>query len=217
MGSTGFSRQKYPLGTIAAYGPDNVRATKLVVSVFKRPGRTEPNELRSWTTEAGDVRHDEAIAREVATWLKHHHVKDTVTTADRIIGCPHEEGIDYPMGRTCPRCPFWNGIDRFTHEPLAKPKPAMSPEEVIAQLSVARSLQPLEALASANAHRDALADPLLSTIERSLADWKAVSDEQASLFTVRAVSAGRVAGAASVPARCPVAGVARRGSLRSRR
>jgi hypothetical protein len=70
MGSTGFSPPKYPLGTVAAYGPDNRLATKLVVSVFKRPGRTDPYELRSWTTEAGDVRHDETIASEVAAWLQ---------------------------------------------------------------------------------------------------------------------------------------------------
>ena len=23
---------------------------------------------------------------------------------DRMMGCPHEEGVDYPMGRTCPHC-----------------------------------------------------------------------------------------------------------------
>ena len=26
--------------------------------------------------------------------------------ADRIIGCPHEEGVDYPDGSKCPKCPF---------------------------------------------------------------------------------------------------------------
>jgi hypothetical protein len=30
---------------------------------------------------------------------------------NRIIGCPHEEGIDYPLGRTCPQCPFWAGMN----------------------------------------------------------------------------------------------------------
>ena len=28
---------------------------------------------------------------------------DEIVTADRIIGCPHEEGIDYPLGRACPQ------------------------------------------------------------------------------------------------------------------
>ena len=29
---------------------------------------------------------------------------------DRIIGCPHEEGIDYE-GSVCPRCEFWANRD----------------------------------------------------------------------------------------------------------
>lgn len=41
----------------------------------------------------------------------------TVAMADRIIGCPHEEGIDYE-GPTCPRCPYWAGRDRWTGEML---------------------------------------------------------------------------------------------------
>jgi len=28
---------------------------------------------------------------------------------DGIIGCPHEEGIDFPVGEGCPYCPFWRG------------------------------------------------------------------------------------------------------------
>jgi hypothetical protein len=36
---------------------------------------------------------------------------------DRIIGCPHEEGIDYPLGSTCPLCPFWKDKDRWTGLP----------------------------------------------------------------------------------------------------
>jgi hypothetical protein len=36
---------------------------------------------------------------------------------DQIIGCPHEEGIDYE-GATCPACPFWAGRDRWTRTRL---------------------------------------------------------------------------------------------------
>jgi hypothetical protein len=32
---------------------------------------------------------------------------------EAIIGCPHEEGTDYPEGEACPQCPFWQGRDRF--------------------------------------------------------------------------------------------------------
>jgi hypothetical protein len=29
-----------------------------------------------------------------------------------MLGCPHEEGIDYPEGEACPECPYWAGRDR---------------------------------------------------------------------------------------------------------
>jgi hypothetical protein len=41
----------------------------------------------------------------------------SVVMTDRIIGCPHEEGIDYE-GSTCPVCPFWAGRDRWTGKRL---------------------------------------------------------------------------------------------------
>jgi hypothetical protein len=106
--------EQYPLATIAAYGPDSTHASKLVVSVIAGPGRRDATTTRTWTTQALDVRHDPVIAGDVGSFVEEHGAKQTVTD-DRIIGCPHEEGIDYPLGRTCPRCPFWVGIDRFTH------------------------------------------------------------------------------------------------------
>jgi len=125
MKPTATSSYKYPLGTIAAYGPDNQRATKLAVGVFKRPGRKDPDELHRWITQVGDVRDDPVISAEVVCFLKRHRVRETVTT-ELILGCPHEEGIDYPLGETCPHCPFWANIDRFTHEP----KPVTRPPRV---------------------------------------------------------------------------------------
>src|SRR4051812_24162749 len=50
-----------------------------------------------------DVRTDPQIATEILTFLDAAGVK-TVALADRIIGCSHEEGIDYE-GPTCSRCP----------------------------------------------------------------------------------------------------------------
>jgi hypothetical protein len=91
-----------------------------VVGILRRAGQKDPNPMRSWSTDAGDVRNDPVIAAELADWLRSQGVKDTVSY-DRIIGCPHEEGIDYPIGRTCPQCPFWAAIDRFTHEPILTP------------------------------------------------------------------------------------------------
>ena len=159
------SRAKYPLATISAYGSDNTRATKLVVGILGRAGQKYPSELRSWSSDTGDVRNDRVIAAEVADWLRSQGIKDTLSY-DRIIGCPHEEGIDYPMGRSCPRCPFWAGIDRFTHEPIAPPVAKMSPEEVLIELAKDRSTHPLEALESADAHRGVLVQRLLQVLER---------------------------------------------------
>ncbi len=128
------SRQRhaaeFPVATIAAYGPDNTRATKLVVSILERPGDREPPAMRTWTSDAADVRSEPNVAAEVAAFISDARVKQTVR-ADRIIGCPHQEGIDYPMGRPCPECPFWTGIDRFTHEPATAPSASISTEDVL--------------------------------------------------------------------------------------
>lgn len=173
---------QYPLATIAPYGPDNTFATKLVVSVLERPGQREPFTMRAWTTQAVDVRHDPTIAASVADFLREYGVKHTVT-ADRIMGCPHEEGIDYPMGRACPRCPFWAGIDRFTHEPRRVPTPTLSPADILTTLSRDASVHPADALASAESHREALIAPLLSALERGVADPANVSIQDGNLFS----------------------------------
>ena len=169
------------MGTIAAYGPNSTLATKLVVSVIDRPGRRDPSAMRTWTMQAADVRHDPTIAAEVARFLRQHGAKESVTS-DRIIGCPHEEGVDYPMGRTCPRCPFWTGIDRFTHEPLKPPAPTMSPADVLEDLSADRSVQPREALESTDGHRDAILEPLLRAVDRGIDEPKGASPMEATLF-----------------------------------
>jgi hypothetical protein len=131
--------------------------------------------------QAADVRHDPTIAAEVARFLRQHGAKESVTS-DRIIGCPHEEGVDYPMGRTCPRCPFWTGIDRFTHEPLKPPAPTMSPADVLEDLSADRSVQPREALESADGHRDAILEPLLRVVDHGVDDPTGASPKEATLF-----------------------------------
>jgi hypothetical protein len=176
------SRAKYPLATISAYGPDNTRATKLVTGILRRAGQKHPDPIRTWSSEAGDVRNDPLIAAEVADWLHRQGIKETLNY-DRIIGCPHEEGIDYPMGRACPQCPFWAGIDRFTHEPIPMPVATMSPEQVLIELAEDRNTHPLKALESADAHRGVLDQPLLQVLERCVSDPDTASEEEAQLFS----------------------------------
>jgi hypothetical protein len=78
------------LATISAYGPDNRRATKLVVGILRRAGQKDANPIRSWASDAGDVRTDPVIAAESADWLRRQGVKDAVSY-DRIdrrfLGC----------------------------------------------------------------------------------------------------------------------------------
>jgi hypothetical protein len=106
----------YPVGTVAFYGPDDKTATKLVVSIVPAEG-AEPDPIRKWhSDEAGqDVRNDAAAVGEALEFLQEQGAR-SVAMADRIIGCPHEEGIDYPEGESCPLCPFWKGRDRWSGE-----------------------------------------------------------------------------------------------------
>jgi hypothetical protein len=102
----------YPIATIAFYGPDNKRASKAVVAIVNAEG-AESGALQRWFAEEGEVRADPAIASEILHFVRDHGAKSVVTT-DRIIGCPHEEGIVYPEGQMCPQCPFWAYRDRWS-------------------------------------------------------------------------------------------------------
>jgi hypothetical protein len=86
----------WPLATVALYGPDDTTATKLTVGIVPSEDAEATEEVLAFITEAG---------------------AKSVVMADRIIGCPHEEGIDYE-GATCPACPFWAGRDRWTGKRL---------------------------------------------------------------------------------------------------
>ena len=102
----------YPIATIAFYGPDDKRASKVAVAILNAQG-AEPTALERWFAEEGDVRADPAVGSDIFRFVRDHGAKSVVMT-DRIIGCPHEEGVDYPEGRSCPQCPFWAHRDRWT-------------------------------------------------------------------------------------------------------
>jgi hypothetical protein len=104
----------YPVATVAFYGPDDQIASKVAVSIVPAEG-AKPGVLERWFSEEHDVRNDPAIERQIVSFIQQHQAKSVVIT-DRIIGCPHEEGIDYPEGETCPQCPFWRHRDRWTGE-----------------------------------------------------------------------------------------------------
>ena len=75
---------------------------------------TQAEPLRDWKVDRGDIRADPAVARAILEFIERHGVL-SVAMIDGIIGCPHQEGIDYE-GEWCPVCAFWHGRDRFTGE-----------------------------------------------------------------------------------------------------
>lgn len=99
----------YPAATVAFYGPDDRRASKVVVAILETRGG-EPD-LHKWFADDGDVRTG-ATFEEIVALLKARGVHN-VGMVDGIFGCPHEEGKDYPDGATCPACPFWANRDRY--------------------------------------------------------------------------------------------------------
>src|SRR3954447_20801973 len=101
----------WPIATVAFYGPNLHQATKAAVGIVPSEN-AEVEELRAWLVDGGDIRSDPGIAREIFEFIEEHQVRSVAIT-DGIIGCPHQEGIDYE-GEWCPVCEFWHGRDRFT-------------------------------------------------------------------------------------------------------
>jgi len=102
----------YPVATVAFYGPDDKLATKVSVGIISSEG-AEPEPLERWFTDKSDARSDPEIIEAILHFVEQNGVK-SVVSLDRIIGCPHEEGIDYQEGGTCPRCAYWAGRDRWS-------------------------------------------------------------------------------------------------------
>ena len=106
----------YPIATIAYYGPDDKNATKVAVGIVPYENAV-PSILKRWCNEDTDIRIDRITNEEIIKFIKENGAKSVVMT-DQIMGCPHEEGVDYPDGTKCPKCPFWAIRDRFTGETI---------------------------------------------------------------------------------------------------
>jgi hypothetical protein len=89
----------YPIATVALYGLDDTTATKLTVGIVPAEDAGVAD-LRRWFSGGGDIRNDAGVAEEVLAFIAETGARSVVMT-DRIIGCPHEEGVDYE-GSTCP-------------------------------------------------------------------------------------------------------------------
>ncbi len=101
----------FPAATVAFYGPDDTRASKVVVTIV--PAReAEPSQQAAFAGGVGDAREDPFVGEKVMAFVERHEAL-SVVVAEEILGCPHEEGRDYPEGGTCPSCPFWAERDRW--------------------------------------------------------------------------------------------------------
>jgi len=95
---------QFPIGTVAYYGPDDKTTKKIVAGVITEEG-AEPI-LRRWM--ASDVTTNPKVQEQIDRFFKKHGVRD-VGMSDGNMGCPHEEGEDFPVGGDCPFCPWWKG------------------------------------------------------------------------------------------------------------
>ncbi len=105
----------YPAATMAFYGPDDRLATKAVAVVVHSGDSERPDASCEWYSEDTDIRLDASLRQQMMEFLQAENVQ-RVVLADRIIGCPHTAGVDYPHGENCPYCPFWANRDRWTGE-----------------------------------------------------------------------------------------------------
>jgi hypothetical protein len=102
--------QGYPLGIIAFYGYNDKSAVKAVIGIITEAGGA-PEHIKKWVYEKGDLRKDVASIKELFRYLEAHEVRSVALTPG-IYYCPHEPGIDFPQGSTCPICPFWSNVKK---------------------------------------------------------------------------------------------------------
>jgi hypothetical protein len=101
----------WPVATIGFYGPNLSQATKVSVGIVAFE-KADVTQTRNWKVDHGDIRGDAGVARENLEFMEKHGVLSAALT-DGIIGCAHQQGIDYE-GEWCPACEFCCGRDRLT-------------------------------------------------------------------------------------------------------
>jgi hypothetical protein len=93
-----------PIGTGALYGPDDKTTTKIAAWVILHDS-AEPI-MQRWV--AMEVMENAKVQQEMKEFFLQYGVKQ-VAMAEGNMGCPHEEGEDFPHGEDFPFCPFWKG------------------------------------------------------------------------------------------------------------
>jgi hypothetical protein len=141
--------QGHPVATLAFYGPDDKKASKAVLGTIDSEG-AEP-QLHKWFAESPgiDLRYNIKLQNAWIEIIRREGIQ-SLAMMEEINGCPHEEGIDYPLGQECPECPFW----------ARRPRPVdllSPPAAVVTAIASYRRDQWEELLASA-ADREELED-----------------------------------------------------------
>lgn len=83
---------KFPIGTLAVAGVITKEGAEAILEKFV----------------GTHVKSDAKVAEKVKAFFLKHSVKNVVVS-DGNLGCPHEEGLDFPRGGDCPFCPWWAG------------------------------------------------------------------------------------------------------------
>jgi hypothetical protein len=76
----------YPVATVAFYGPDDTRATKVSVGIVTHEG-ADAHPVERWFCETSDARTDPEVNEAVVPFIEQHGAR-SVAAIDRIIGCP---------------------------------------------------------------------------------------------------------------------------------
>jgi hypothetical protein len=91
---------------LAFYGPDDKKASKAVLGIIASRG-AEP-QLHKWFAKSSDkdLRYNVKLQNAWIEIIRREGMR-SLAMMEEINGCPHEEGVDYPLGQECPECPFW--------------------------------------------------------------------------------------------------------------
>jgi hypothetical protein len=126
--------QGYPLGIIAFYGYNEKSATKAVIGIVKEAGGS-PEHVRKWVSAEGDLRMDVHCLKELFRYIEAHRVQSVALTPG-IYYCPHEPGIDFPEGGSCPQCPFWSKVKKPDLFKISKAAPPQDrPRRILEMLT----------------------------------------------------------------------------------
>ncbi|KTD83068.1 hypothetical protein [Legionella waltersii] len=101
----------YPAATVAYYGPNADIASKVVVTILLNED-DDPAYVEKWYSSM-DIRKVDFVHLEIVEFIKSFQVRSIFALGEKILGCPHEEGIDYEENGHCPECPYWKDKDRW--------------------------------------------------------------------------------------------------------